>query len=124
MIIPLISYHFFVLLIAFALLGIGNTMIQVALNPLLTNVVAGNKLTSTLTLGQFIKAIASFSGPIIASLSARLFSNWKYIFVIFALTTVISTLWLMLTEIKEEKTQGKTSSFSGCFMLLKDNYIL
>jgi MFS transporter, FHS family, L-fucose permease len=124
MIIPLISYRFPVLLVAFALLGIGNTIIQVALNPLLTNVVSGEKLTSNLTLGQFIKAIASFLGPIIASLAASRFDNWKYIFLIFALVTVLSTLWLMLTEIKEEKAEGKTSSFGSCFALLKDNYIL
>ncbi len=124
MIIPLISYRFPVLLIAFALLGIGNTIIQVALNPLLTNVVSGDKLTSNLTLGQFIKAIASFLGPIIASLSASFFHNWKTLFLIFAATTVLSTLWLMLTEIRETKAEGKNSSFGECFALLKDRHIL
>ncbi|MBN2273662.1 MAG: MFS transporter [Bacteroidales bacterium] len=124
MVIPLISYQFPVLLIAFALLGIGNTIIQVALNPLLTNVVSGKRLTSSLTLGQFIKAIASFLGPVIASLSAKLFNNWKYIFLTFALMTVLSTLWLMLAHIDEEKTDLKTSSFTECFGLLKDKAIL
>jgi FHS family L-fucose permease-like MFS transporter len=124
MIIPLISYKFPMLLFGFALLGIGNTILQVALNPLITNVVSGGKLTSNLTLGQFIKAIASFLGPIIASFSARVFSNWKFIFLIFAMVTLLSTLWLMLTPIREEKTAGKTSSFAECFALLKDRYIL
>ena len=64
MLIPLISYSFPMMLVAFGLLGIGNTIIQVSLNPLLTNVVRGDRLTSSLTLGQFIKAIASFLGPI------------------------------------------------------------
>jgi FHS family L-fucose permease-like MFS transporter len=124
MVIPLISYSFPVLLIAFAMLGIGNTIIQVALNPLLTNVVPREKLTSSITMGQFIKAIASFLGPVIASLSARFFHDWKYIFLAFAVATVISTLWLMLTQIKEEKSVEKTSSFSSCFALLKDRQIL
>ena len=124
MVIPLVSYRFPVLLIAFALLGIGNTIIQVAINPLLTNVVSGEKLTSRITLGQFIKAIASFLGPVIASFSARFFHDWKTIFLVFAIVTALSTLWLMLTPIKEEKAEGKTSSFRACFAILKDRQIL
>ena len=69
MLIPLIAYQFTVIMIAFALLGIGNTILQVSLNPLLQNVVRGDRLTSSLTWGQFIKAIASFLGPVIAGLS-------------------------------------------------------
>ena len=124
MVIPLVSYRFPVLLIAFALLGIGNTIIQVAINPLLTNVVSGEKLTSRITLGQFIKAIASFLGPVIASFSARFFHDWKTIFLVFAIVTALSTLWLMLIPIEEEKAEGKTSSFRACFAILKDRQIL
>lgn len=124
MVIPLISYRFPVLLIAFALLGIGNTILQVAINPLLTNVVSEERLTSSITLGQFIKAIASFLGPVIASLSARFFDDWKTIFLVFAMVTALSTLWLMLTPVKEEKAGGKTSSFRACFAILKDRQIL
>ena len=124
MVIPLVSYRFPVLLIAFALLGIGNTIIQVAINPLLTNVVSGEKLTSRITLGQFIKAIASFLGPVIASFSARFFHDWKTIFLVFAIVTALSTLWLMLTPIKEEKAEGKTSSFRACFAILKDRQLV
>ena len=124
MILPLISYNFPMILVAFALLGIGNTIIQVSLNPLLTNVVSGNRLTSSLTLGQFIKAIAAFLGPIIAGVAAGSFGNWKYIFVIFAVITVISGLWLFLTQIKEEPVNKSSSSFSSSFGLLKDKTIL
>jgi fucose permease len=66
MLLPLVSYNFPMILVAFGLLGIGNTIIQVSLNPLLTNVVRSDRLTSSLTLGQFIKAIAAFLGPVIA----------------------------------------------------------
>jgi MFS transporter, FHS family, L-fucose permease len=83
MIIPLIAYKFPVLLIAFALLGIGNTILQVSLNPLLTNVVRGDRLSSSLTLGQFIKAIASLLGPIIAGMAESFPGSWKYIFPVF-----------------------------------------
>jgi fucose permease len=124
MFVPLISYKFSFVLLAFALLGIGNTILQVSLNPLLTNVVRGNQLTSSLTLGQFIKAIASFLGPIIAGFAAGVLGNWKFIFPVFAIVTVISGLWLLLTQIDEEPASEKTSSFGGSFSLLKDKTIL
>ena len=124
MLIPLVSYTFPVILVAFALLGIGNTILQVSLNPLLTNVVRGDRLTSSLTWGQFIKAIASFSGPIISGFAAGSLGNWKLIFPIFGAATLISGLWLVVTRIKEEPMQGKTSSFGACFGLLKNNTIL
>jgi|SRR5665647_771486 len=124
MMIPLISYSFPMMLVAFGLLGIGNTIIQVSLNPLLTNVVRGDRLTSSLTLGQFIKAIASFLGPILAGVAAGSFGNWKFIFVIFAGVTVISAILLLVTPIHEEPVNHSGSSFSSSFSLLKDKVIL
>lgn len=124
MLIPLVSYNFTTILLAFALLGIGNTLIQVALNPLLTNVVSGERLTSSLTLGQFIKAISSFLGPIIAGQASILFGNWKFLFPTFAILTALSTIWLMATKIEEGSTSEKTTSFINCFRLLNDKLIL
>jgi len=124
MLLPLVSYNFPMILIAFGLLGIGNTIIQVSLNPLLTNVVCDNRLTSSLTLGQFIKAIAAFLGPIIAGMAAVNFGNWKLVFLFFAVVTVISGLWLLLTPIQEEPVSQKTSAFGKSFGLLKDSTIL
>ena len=124
MLVPFISYNFNSVLLAFALLGIGNTILQVSLNPLMTNVVRGDKLTSSLTLGQFIKAIASFVGPIIAGYAASKFGSWKLIFPVFSIVTLISSLWLLLTQIKEEQPSGKTSSFGASFGLLANINIL
>jgi fucose permease len=124
MLLPLVVYTFPVMMMAFALLGIGNTIIQVALNPLLTNVVSGEKLTSSLTLGQFIKAIAAFLGPIIAGCAASYLGNWKIVFLVFAGVTVLSGLWLMLTAIPRETDTQKTVSFFKAFSLLGDNVIL
>jgi FHS family L-fucose permease-like MFS transporter len=124
MMVPLIAYRFEVVLVAFALLGIGNTILQVSLNPLLSNVVRGDRLTSSLTWGQFIKAIASFLGPIIAGFAAASLGNWKMLFPIFAAVTLISTLWLIFTRIEEKPIEGKTSSFAACFGLLNDKTIL
>jgi MFS transporter, FHS family, L-fucose permease len=124
MLVPLIAYTFEVVLVAFALLGIGNTILQVSLNPLLSNVVRGERLTSSLTWGQFIKAIASFLGPVIAGFAATSLGNWKMLFPIFAFITLLSTLWLFFTAIDEKPVEGKTSSFGECFGLLNDKTIL
>lgn len=124
MFIPLIEYTFVMSLLAFALLGIANTILQVSLNPLLTNVVKGDKLTSSLTAGQFVKAISSFCGPFIAAFAASLLGNWQYIFPIYAVITLISTVWLMATPIHEELPTGKVNSFGSVFGMLKDKTIL
>jgi Fucose permease len=124
MFIPLIQYSFVMSLLAFALLGIANTILQVSLNPLLTNVVHGDKLTASLTAGQFVKAISSFCGPFIAAFAASQLGNWQYIFPIYAVITLISTTWLMITVIKEEPITNKASSFGNVFSLLKDKTIL
>ena len=110
--------------VSFALLGIGNTILQVSLNPLLTDVVKGGQLTSSLTAGQFIKAISSFCGPLIAGWAAVSLGNWHYMFPVFAAITVCSTVWLICTPITEEQQTGKSVSFASSFGLLKDKTIL
>jgi MFS transporter, FHS family, L-fucose permease len=124
MLIPFVVYEYKAILIAFALLGIGNTILQVSLNPLLTNLVKGERLASSMTLGQFIKAIASFLGPVIAGVITGLLGNWKFIFPLFALITLITTIWLLLTPIEEGPAKLSSSSFVGCIRLLKDRTIL
>jgi len=125
MLIPVVAYTLPAVLLAFALLGIGNAIIQVSLNPLVTNVVRGDRLTSSLNYGQFIKAVGSFLGPIIASvIGARMLGSWKWAFPIFAALTLLSGLWLLLTQIKREVPEGKPSTFGECFALLGDKAIL
>ena len=124
MLTPFIGYSFEVMMLSFVLLGISNTLMQVSLNPLLTNVVSGNQLSSSLTLGQFFKAIASFLAPIIAAWAAIAFGNWRMLFLVFAAISVIPIIWLSLTPIKEMPVEGKTTSFKGCFSLLGDSMIL
>lgn len=124
MFIPLIQYTFVMSLLAFALLGIANTILQVSLNPLLTNVVQGDKLTSSLTAGQFVKAISSFCGPFIAAFAASMLGNWQYIFPIYAIITLISTIWLLTTSIPTEMIGNKASTFRSVFGILKDKTIL
>ena len=125
LIIPLVHYSFTTMLISFILLGVGNTLMQVSLNPLLASIVSGNKMSSALTFGQFIKAIASFSAPIIAAWAVVKFGDWRMIlFPGFTVITIIAFLYLGMTRIEEEKTKGKAATFRECFALLGDKYVL
>lgn len=124
LVIPLISYSYVSMLVSFSLLGIGNTLMQVSLNPLLSSIVKGDKLASSLTTGQFVKAIASFLAPLIMARGALMFENWKIVFPIFMAIAVISILWLGLTSIQEEKDDSKNASFKDCFALLGNKFIL
>lgn len=124
MILPLIGYNFTLVLIAFALLGIGNTILQVSLNPMVAAVVSPDKTTSVLTLGQFLKAVSSFLGPLIAVAAASYLGNWKGIFAIYALITLVSLFWLISTVREEVTDGGETTSFGAIASLLKDKYIL
>jgi fucose permease len=121
---PLFSYSYPVLLLSFCLLGIGNTLMQVSLNPLITCVVSGEKLASTLTFGQFIKAIASFIAPIIASWASVKFNNWLLLYPIFLFFVVIAAAYLGMTKIEEEIPKDKSSSFLDCLKLLGDTTVL
>ena len=121
--IPFFAYNFGMIVVAFMFIGIGNTIIQVALNPLVTNVVSKEKQTGTLTLGQFIKAISSWLGPNVAAwLSASTF-GWIYVLPIFGVVTLLACLWLWFTRIREGEKQERVA-FSATFALLKDKRIL
>jgi fucose permease len=124
MLVPFFLYTFASCMVAFALLGIGNTILQVSLNPLLANVADSGKLTSSLTTGQVIKAVSSFMGPLIAAFSVSFFGNWHYIFPIFAAITLLSTVWLLTTNIPREESARGGVSFGEAFGLLKQGAIL
>lgn len=124
MIMPLLSYSFTCALMAFALLGIGNTILQVSLNPMVAQVVAGDRVASVLTLGQFVKAISSFLGPVIAGVAASFFGNWKFIFAAYAVVTVLAGLWLLLSIERDTPEKEQTASFRSAVSLFTDKIIL
>lgn len=123
LLVPLLHYSFAMMLVAFSLLGIGNTLMQVSLNPLVSNIVSGDRLASTLTFGQFVKAIASFLAPIIAAWAVIRFGDWKMLFPIFAIIAVIAVTALNFTKVEEMAVKHQ-STFGECFALLKDTSIL
>ena len=129
LLIPLFGNNFGIMLTAFSLLGIGNALMQTSLNPLVSTVMGGGNLASTLTFGQFIKAIASFLAPYLAMWGAThaiptFGYDWRVLFLIYLVVGVISALFLGITPIEEEKIEGKASSFVECFKLLKTPIVL
>ena len=124
MLLPLFLYDFAGVLLAFALLGIGNTILQVSLNPMVASVVVPGKVTSVLTLGQFLKAVSSFLGPLIAGAAASFWGNWKWIFAVYAVTTLLSLAWLLTGVHEEKKKSAQASTFATVCSLFKDQYIV
>ena len=118
LLIPSFAYSFPIMLVSFALLGIGNAFMQVSLNPLVQCVVNGDKLASTLTFGQFVKAIASFIAPFIASWAAVQMGNWLLLFPIFMVIAFGATLFMGFSKVEEEAPKGKSTTFFQCLGLL------
>ena len=125
--IPVFGDSYAVMLISFSLLGIGNAIMQTSLNPLVSNLISGDKLASTLTFGQFVKAIASFLAPILAAWGATTMFptfglGWRALFVIYAVVSLLSISLLAATPIEEEKPD-KASGVGECLRLLGRPFI-
>ncbi len=126
--IPAFGDSYTVMLVSFSLLGIGNAIMQTSLNPLVTNLISGDKLASTLTFGQFVKAIASFLAPILAAWGATTAFptfglGWRALFVIYAVISFLSISLLAATPIEEERPD-KASGIGECIRLLRRPFIL
>ncbi len=117
-------YSFPLMLVAFILLGIGNTIVQVSANPLLHDVTPASRFSSLMSLSQFIKAIVSLLGPIIATAMATSFGDWKLVFAVYAVTSFLAVFWLYATRIDETKTDKKPATFASCFKLLGNPLVL
>ena len=118
LLLPVFGDGYVLMLLSFSLLGIGNALMQTSLNPLLSNIVSGERLASTLTFGQFVKAIASFLAPYIAMWGATqaipsLGMGWRVLFPVYMVIAVIAILWLSGTSIREEKEEGRPSTFGA-----------
>ena len=125
---PILGENFGIMLISFSLLGIGNALMQTSLNPLISTVIKGGHLASTLTFGQFVKAIASFLAPYLAMWGAMgvlptMGLGWRALFVIYLVMGIFATLLLAGTPIEEEPV-GQASSVSSCLRLLGKPVVL
>ena len=129
LLLPVFGDSYLLMLVSFSLLGIGNALMQTSLNPLLSNIVSGERLASTLTFGQFVKAIASFLAPYIAMWGATqaiptFDLGWRVLFPIYMVVAVAAILMLNATQITEEPEEGKPSTFGQCLALLGKPFIL
>lgn len=129
LLIPLFGESYLIMLAAFSLLGIGNALMQTSLNPLISNIITGRKLASTLTFGQFVKAIASFMAPYIATWGATAAMpsfglGWRVLFQVYMVIGILASVLLAVTPIDRETVTGKASSFMECVKLLKEPIVL
>ena len=129
LVLPFFGSSYGIMLAAFSLLGIGNAIMQTSLNPLISNLVQGEKLASTMTFGQFVKAIASFMAPLIAAwgFSAAIPSfglGWRILFPIYGIIGILATVLLAGTPIEREQVADKASGFVACFKLLGVPFVL
>lgn len=128
LVIPIFGESYYVMLVAFSLLGIGNALMQTSLNPLVSNLISPDRLASTLTFGQFVKAIASFLAPIIAAWGATQASitfglGWRILFPVYAVVSILSISMLSATPIHEERPD-KASGIGECVRLLGRPFIV
>lgn len=137
LLLPIFAENLPLMLVSFSLLGIGNALMQTSLNPLVSSLVKDN-LASTLTFGQFIKAIASFMAPYIAMWGATqtipsLGLGWRILFPIYMVIGIVASLLLAVTAIPkdamddaaqndEQKSIGR--DYVDTFKLLGNRYIL
>lgn len=132
LLLPLFGETFPIMLVAFSLLGIGNALMQTSLNPLVTQVIRGN-LASTLTFGQFVKAIASFLAPLVMGWGATMVIpefglGWRVLFGVYFVVCVLAALLLYSIHIEEERAEANslsvTAQFVACFQLLARPIVL
>jgi fucose permease len=121
--IPFLFYTFTTVLFGFALLGIGNTIVQVSANPLLVDVVPSNRTSSFLSFSQFIKAIGSMIAAPLAGYFALKFGDWKILFLVFGVVSVLSVIWLSMIKIEETRNMEKRATFGSSFSLLSTGFI-
>jgi fucose permease len=129
LLLPIFGESYALMLAAFSLLGIGNAIMQTSLNPLIANIVKGDGLASTMTFGQFVKAIASFMAPYIAmwGATAALPSfglGWRLLFPVYGIIGILAALLLGGTSIEREQVTDKASSFADCLRLLGKPFVL
>ncbi len=129
LLLPIFGETFGIMLASFSLLGIGNALMQTSLNPMVTAVTSGKNLASTLTFGQFVKAIASFIAPYIAMWGAlgsipAFGLGWRVLFPVFMTIGMVASIFLLATPIEEEKQEGKASGLVDCLKLLGKPIVL
>ncbi|MEN8225644.1 MAG: MFS transporter, partial [Bacteroidota bacterium] len=132
--VPVFGNTISIILVAFALLGIGNTIVQVSANPLLMDIVPTKRSSSYMSFSQFVKSIGSMIGPFVAAVIGPKLAvllgdhstegTWRYGLYLFGVIAILSWGWLSSVKINETQFEGKRATFSSCFKLLRNKFIL
>ena len=133
MLVPLAANaeRWYLYVVAFALVGIGNTIIQAALPALMSNVVPSDRLTSRISLGQFVKAVCAALTPVFVYLTATALGNWKLLFPLYGALTAVVAVWMWVSDIPDERCQNNSpthplahpTTFASCFAMMKEPYV-
>ena len=133
MVVPLFASaeRWYLYIAAFALVGIGNTIVQAALPALMSNVVEPSQLASRISLGQFVKALCAALTPVFVYLTATALGNWKLLFPLYGALAAGAAVWLWIEKIPDERkpslqtadSQCHNTTFAGCFAMLKVPYV-
>jgi fucose permease len=120
---PYFIYSYGSVLFGFAFLGIGNTIVQVSANPLMVDVVPSDKKSGYLSFSQFVKAIGSMIAPPFAAWLAIRFGDWKLMFLVFGIVSILTSFWLGFVKIEETKNTEERATFLSSFKLLGNGTI-
>ncbi len=123
MLIPYFFYTKASIFLGFALLGIGNTILQVSANPLLVDVVPSERKSSFLSFSQFIKSIGSMVAPFIASFLAAQYGDWKLMFLAFGIISILAAVWLNFTKVEETRNTAQRATIASSLKLLGTPFI-
>ncbi|MBA7571072.1 putative metabolite transport protein YjhB [subsurface metagenome] len=123
LLLPFFFYSFGMVLTGFAFLGIGNTIVQVSANPLLVDVVPSNRRSSFLSFSQTVKTVGSILAAPLAGWFAITFGDWKMLYIVNGIISIVTILWLASVKIEESKNTEGRATVSSSFRLLNNRYM-
>lgn len=124
LLIPFIMYTYPAIVLGFSLLGIGNTILQVSANPLLIDISTKSTQSANLSFSQFVKASAALLSPIFIAILVRVFGDWKLIFPIYAVVSILIAVWLLSIKIEEKTSSKPPATFGSVITLLKEKVVI
>ena len=118
---------FSIFLSAILMLGAGATILQVSGNPIMRDVSDEGQYSSNLSLGQFVKAIGSFTAPAVFTIAAlKGYTEekcWPVLLPIFAVSILITIISVASLKI-EEKSSERAASIGSCLSMLGNPFVL
>lgn len=124
LILPFLAYTYPMVVAGFCLLGIGNTILQVSANPLLIDISTKDTQSANLSFSQFVKASAALLSPIFIAVLVRTFGDWKLIFPIYAVISIVVAIWLLSIKVEERKSTKPPATFGSVLSLFKEKMVI